>query len=125
MRASYNHLAGATDGPLEHLPVAPSINTGRLYGLSQVFVVKADLSTPTTNDISIISSPAAGGAYRLGETIQIKVTYSNTVTVGGTPGVGLSIKSATGTDDNEYNASVFCMGLEQGSCSSASRCRPV
>ena len=104
MRASYNHLAGATDGPLEHLPVAPSINTGRLYGLSQVFVVKADLSTPTTNDISIISSPAAGGAYRLGETIQIKVTYSDTVTVGGTPGVGLSIKSATGTDDNEYNA---------------------
>ena len=67
-------------------------------------MVKADLSTPTTNDISIISSPAAGGAYRLGETIQIKVTYSDTVTVGGTPGVGLSIKSATGTDDNEYNA---------------------
>ena len=52
MRASYNHLVGATDGPLEHLPVAPSINTGRLYGLSQVFVATAGFTAPAPPEIS-------------------------------------------------------------------------
>ena len=62
-----------------------SINTAHLYGLSQVFVVKAGLTAPATTDISILSTPAIGDTYRLGETVEIEVTYSEAVTVRGTP----------------------------------------
>ena len=74
----------------------------RVYGLSQVFVVRAP--SPSTTDISIISSPAIGDTYRLGETIEVEVTYSEAVTVRGTPSVGLSVKNAAETDDIEYDA---------------------
>ena len=104
MRAAYNHLQGATAGPLKYLASGSSINIGRLYGLSQVFVVKAGSTAPATTDISIISSPAIGDTYRLGETVEVEVTYSEAVTVRGAPLVGLSVKSATGTDDIEYEA---------------------
>ena len=75
-----------------------------LYGLSQVFVVPAANDDPRTTDISIISTPAIGDTYRLGETVEIEVTYSEAVTVRGTPAVGLSVKSAAGSYDNEYEA---------------------
>ena len=57
-----------------------------------------------TTDIAIISSPAIGDAYRLGETVEVEVMYSEAVTVRGAPLVGLSVKNATGNDDNEYDA---------------------
>ena len=74
----------------------------RVYGLSQVFVVRAP--APSTTDISIVSSPAIGDTYRLGETVEVEVTYSEAVTVRGTPLVGLSVKNAAETDDIEYEA---------------------
>ena len=95
---------GALSGPLQSSAVNASLNTNHLYGLSQVFVVKAGSTTPATTDISIISSPAIGDTYRLGETIEVEVTYSEAVTVRGTPSVGLSVKNAAETDDIEYDA---------------------
>ena len=104
-RATFQRLnGGALSGPLQHSAVNGSINTAHLYGLSQVFVVKAGSTTPATTDISIISSPAIGDTYRLGETVEVEVTYSEAVTVRGTPSVGLSVKNAAGTDDIEYDA---------------------
>ena len=76
----------------------------RLYGLSQVFVVDADRTTPATTDISIISTPAIGDAYRFGETMEVEVTYSEAVSVRGTPSVGLAVRSATEESDNELEA---------------------
>ena len=78
--------------------------TRRFYGLSQVFKVPAASDRAHTTDIAIISSPAIGDAYRLGETVEVEVTYSEAVSVRGTPAVGLSVKNATGNDDNEYDA---------------------
>ena len=76
----------------------------RVYGLSQVFAVSAADDELRTTGISILSTPAIGDSYRLGETVEVEVTYSEAVTVRGTPLVGLSVKSATGTDDIEYEA---------------------
>ena len=57
-----------------------------------------------TTGIAIVSSPAIGDSSRLGETAEVEVTYSEAVTVRGTPLVGLSVGSATGDSDNVYNA---------------------
>ena len=81
-----------------------TIGNYRLYGLSQVFVVDADRTTPATTDISIISTPAIGDAYRFGETMEVEVTYSEAVSVRGTPSVGLAVRSATEESDNELEA---------------------
>ena len=78
--------------------------TRRFYGLSQVFKVPAASDRAHTTDIAIISSPAIGDAYRLGETVEVEVTYSEAVSVRGTPAVGLSVKHATERYDIEYNA---------------------
>ena len=76
----------------------------RFYGLSQVFKVPAASDRAHTTDIAIISSPAIGDAYRLGETVEVEVTYSEAVSVRGTPAVGLAVKNATERYDNEYDA---------------------
>ena len=81
-----------------------TIGNYRLYGLSQVFVVDADRTTPATTDISIISTPGIGDTYRLGETVEVEVTWSEAVSVRGTPAVGLSVRSATEESDNELEA---------------------
>ena len=67
-------------------------------------MVDADRTTPATTNISIISTPAIGDAYRLGETVEVEVTYSEAVSVRGTPAVGLSVRHATENYDIEYNA---------------------
>ena len=108
---SFNFLGGfspafglsySTTSPLKQ--GITTIGNYRLYGLSQVFVVSADRTTPATTDISIISTPAIGDAYRLGETVEVEVTYSEAVSVRGTPAVGLSVRSATEDYDNELDA---------------------
>ena len=67
-------------------------------------MVDADRTTPATAEISIISTPAIGDAYRLGETVEVEVTYSEAVSVRGTPLVGLSVRHATENYDIEPNA---------------------
>ena len=108
---SFNYLGGFSPAfGTSNSPTTPLkqgiTTTGnyRLYGLSQVFVVDADRTTPATTDISIISNPGIGDTYRLGETVEVEVTYSEAVSVRGTPSVGLAVRSATEESDNEYEA---------------------
>ena len=108
---SFNYLGGFSPAfGTSNSPTAPlkqgitTIGNYRLYGLSQVFVVDADRTTPATTDISIISNPGIGDTYRLGETVEVEVTWSEAVSVRGTPSVGLAVRSATESKDNEYDA---------------------
>ena len=75
-----------------------------VYGLSQVFKVPLASEKARTTDIAIVSTPAIGDAYRLGETVEVEVTYSEAVSVRGTPHIGLSVKNAVERYDNEYDA---------------------
>ena len=104
IRARFRGRGGAESGTLRDHPANGSINTSHYFGLSQVFVVDADRTTPATTDISIISNPAIGDAYRFGETVEVEVTWSEAVSVRGTPAVGLSVKHAIENYDIEYNA---------------------
>ena len=104
IRARFRGRGGAESGTLRDHTANGSINTSHYFGLSQVFVVSADRTTPATTNISIISTPAIGDAYRLGETVEVEVTYSEAVSVRGTPAVGLSVKHATENYDIEPNA---------------------
>ena len=108
---SFNYLGGFSPAfGTSNSPTTPlkqgitTIGNYRLYGLSQVFVVDADRTTPATTDISISSNPGIGDTYRLGETVEVEVTYSEAVSVRGTPSVGLAVRSATEESDNEYEA---------------------
>ena len=49
----------------------------RMYGLSQVFTVRA----PPTTAWSILSTPAADNTYRRGETIEVAVDFSEAVAI--------------------------------------------
>ena len=104
IRTRFRGRGGAESGTLRDHAANASLNTAHYFGLSQVFVVDADRTTPATADISIISSPAIGDTYRLGETVEVEVTWSEAVSVRGTPAVGLSVKNATESYDNEYDA---------------------
>ena len=90
-------------------PVLRKINTCRtnshpLMAVSQLFLVPNATQAAHTTDISIISSPLVGDTYRLGETVEVEVTWSEAVNVRGTPAVGLSVKHAIENYDIEYNA---------------------
>ena len=58
-----------------------SIYSLRMYGLSQVFTVRA----PPTTAWSILSTPAADNTYRRGEAIEVAVDFSEPVAVLGEP----------------------------------------
>ena len=104
IRARFRGRGGAESGTLRDHAANGSINTSHYFGLSQVFVVDADRTTPATTNISIISTPAIGDAYRLGETVEVEVTWSEAVSVRGTPAVGLSVRHAIENYDIEPNA---------------------
>ena len=104
IRARFRGRGGAASGTLRDHTANASLNTAHYFGLSQVFVVSADRTTPATANISIISTPGIGDAYRLGETVEVEVTWSEAVSVRGTPAVGLSVRHATENYDIEPNA---------------------
>ena len=67
-------------------------NNNRLYGLSQVFVVDSSTDPgPSASSISIVSMPAIGDTYRRGETVLFEVTFSEAVTVRGSPVLNLAL----------------------------------
>ena len=76
-----------------------------LYGLSPVFVVKQNPTEATANAISIVSSPALGDTYRLGEVIEFEVTFSSAVEVEGTPQLALVMRDGSGNTASEFTAS--------------------
>ncbi len=97
-------VPGASPLSESSIAASGSVAPAPFYGLSQVFKVPAASDKARTTDISIISSPAIGDAYRPGGTVEVEVTYSEAVSVRGAPHIGLSIRSATGNSDNEYEA---------------------
>ena len=114
--ASADHYLGVASPATAVVAVLPATNPlstsvadnahaiARFYGLSQVFKVLEASDRAYTTDIAIVSSPAVGDAYRLDETVEVEVTYSEAVSVRGAPHIGLSVRSATGNSDNEYEA---------------------
>ena len=67
----------------------------RFYGLFQVFTVRRPATdAPTASAIAVVSTPAVGDTYRRGERILFEVTFSEAVTVRGTPQIALGPKNA-------------------------------
>ena len=95
---------GAGRTPFSSNSNSPSSDQYPLIGLSQVFVAKEDVTTPSTTDISIISSPASGDTYRLGETIEFEVTFSEAVAVRGAPQLALVMRDASDNATSEFRA---------------------
>ncbi len=62
----------------------------RLYGLSPVFLVEAP-DAPYATTAAITTDPANGTDYRTGEVVKATVTFSEDVTVTGTPQLPLQI----------------------------------
>ena len=50
---------------------------------------------PTVKDISLVSSPAGGDAYGLGETVEVGVEFNGAVTATGSPQIALNIGTQT------------------------------
>ena len=55
---------------------------------------KVDGVAPTVSSVSISSTPSSSSTYKLGDTIQVQMTFSETVDVTGTPRVTLTIGTA-------------------------------
>ena len=100
-RASTNHLGndgnayvGAPyykDSPLRYQNWAWSLNARiRLYGLSPVFLVEAP-DAPYATRAAITTVPPNGTDYQTGEVVKATVTFSEDVTVTGTPQLPLQI----------------------------------
>ena len=79
------------DSPLRYENWAWSLNARiRLYGLSPVFLVEAP-DAPYAATAAITTDPANGTDYRTGEVVKATVTFSEDVTVTGTPQLPLQI----------------------------------
>ena len=77
---------GTTDADLRHAAVAAGRGSK----------VNGRLATPpTVKDIALISSPARGGTYEFGETIEVEVEFDRGVTATGSPQVALTIGTET------------------------------
>ena len=77
---------GATDVDLTHGPVA--VERGNKVNGS-------NSTPPGVREIAFNSSPARGGTYELGETIELRVEFDRTVTISGEPQVALTIGTQT------------------------------
>ena len=77
---------GTTDADLRHGTVAAGRGSK----------VNGSLATPpAVRDIAFISSPARGGTYEFGETIEVEVEFDRGVTATGSPQVALTIGTET------------------------------
>ena len=79
------------DSPLRYQNWEWSLNARiRLYGLSPVFLVEAP-DAPYATTAAITTDPPNGTDYRTGEVVKAAVTFSEDVTVTGTPQLPLQI----------------------------------
>ena len=72
--------------------------------VSQLFLVPNAAQSARATTISIISAPARGDTYRLGETIEFEVTFSEEVDVRGTPQLALVMRDASDGTASEFRA---------------------
>ena len=75
-----------------------------LVAVSQLFLVPNAAQSARATTISIISTPARGDTYRLGETIEFEVTFSEEVDVRGTPQLALVMRDASDGTASEFRA---------------------
>ena len=61
-------------------------------------------TAPSATALSITSSPALSDTYRLGETIEFEVTFSEAVNVRGTPQLALVMRDASDNAASEFAA---------------------
>ena len=101
--AMLGELNNASHDPLS---VIYSCNTKSypLIAVSQVFKVPEANEAARATAISIISSPASGDTYRLGETIEFEVTFSEAVAVRGAPQLALVMRDASDDAASEFRA---------------------
>ncbi len=66
---------------------------GRRLSSAVSATVKAP-APPSVSGVSVVSSPASGDTYLLGETIRIRATFSEAVTVTGTPTLSIDMDPA-------------------------------
>ena len=85
-----------------------------LYGLSQVFKVATSTEGPSTSSIELTGSRASGDIFGLGESVGITVTFSEAVTVRGSPRIGLLIGEIDDENDGEYEAAFVGYGRTDG-----------
>ena len=78
---------GLTDADLTHAAVAPE-RVRKVDG-------SLDVTPPRVRAISVVSSPARGDAYELGETVEVVVEFDGAVTATGEPQVALTIGTQT------------------------------
>ena len=64
--------------------------------LASVSVAHAQSAAPTVSAVVVTSNPGDDGGYAIGETIEVTLTFSEAVTVVGTPGITLDIGGAYG-----------------------------
>ena len=65
----------------------------------------ADSGPPTVTGVSVVSSPASGSTYMLGETIRIRASFSEAVNVTGSPRLSIDMDPAAwGTKQAAYTS---------------------
>ena len=64
--------------------------------LASVSVAHAQSAAPTVSAVVVTSNPGDDGGYAIGETIEVTLTFSEAVTVVGTPRITLDIGGAHG-----------------------------
>ena len=72
------------------LPLVFSLALG-LLAFALVGVVQAQSATPSVTEVAVVSDPGTDGGYAVGDDIQIALTFSQAVTVTGTPQVTLNV----------------------------------
>ena len=63
---------------------------------------KVDTTAPTVSSIDFTSSATTNSTYKIGDTIEATVTFSEKVTVTGTPELTLTVGSVTGNKTADY-----------------------
>ena len=57
---------------------------------------KRNSGPPTVTGVAVVSDPGADDTYMMGDTIQIRATFSEAVTVNGSPGINIDMDPAAG-----------------------------
>ena len=65
--------------------------------MASVTVAYAQGTTPTVSSVDVTSDPGIDGGYAIGDTIEVALTFSEAVTVVGTPTISLDIGGASAT----------------------------
>lgn len=109
-------IPGVSSGSYDFRVFARATNDSSA-GNSYLLAQSIDATAPTVSSISVTSSPGADSIYGLGETITISVTWSESVTVTGSPRIplqGLTSKYATYSSGSGTSTTLFTYVVTSG-----------